>query len=32
LQAVPARTQEQLQSWKDVLTKLRTPFSSQDSL
>jgi hypothetical protein len=32
LQAVPARTPEQLQSWKDILTKLRTPFSSQDSL
>jgi hypothetical protein len=32
LQAVPERTPEQLQSWKDVLTKLRYPFSSQDSL
>jgi hypothetical protein len=32
LQAVPKRTPEQLQSWKDVLTKLRYPFSSQDSL
>jgi hypothetical protein len=32
LQAVPERTPEQLQSWKDVLTKLRSPFSSQDSL
>jgi hypothetical protein len=32
LQAVPERTSEQLQSWKDVLTKLYTPFSSQDSL
>jgi hypothetical protein len=32
LQAVPERTSEQLQSWKDVLTKLHSPFSSQDSL
>jgi hypothetical protein len=32
LQAVLERTPEQLQSWKDVLTKLRTSFSSQDSL
>jgi hypothetical protein len=32
LQAVLERTPEQLQSWKDVLTKLRYPFSSQDSL
>jgi hypothetical protein len=32
LQAIPERTPEQLQSWKDVLTKLHYPFSSQDSL
>jgi hypothetical protein len=32
LQAVLERIPEQLQSWKDVLTKLRISFSSQDSL
>jgi hypothetical protein len=32
LLAVPEHTPEQLQSWKDVLTKLHTSFSSQDSL